>query len=141
VAKVPEVLQQHVNNAYPNHPCLVATVLPDGFAQVTPRGSVVAIDAQTMGFWNRGGGSTAGNIADGAKVTIFYRNPTIREVLPAGGTARFYGTAEIHKAGPLREKVWEMMVEPEREKDPDKKGFAVIVRLEKAQHLNGKPIE
>ena len=140
MAKLPQVLHQHINTAYPNYPCVVATVLPDGYAQVTPRGSVVVLDDQTMGFWNRGGGTTAANVADGSKVTIFFRNPNIREILPSGGTARFYGTAEVHKSGPLLEKVWETMVQPERDRDPEKKGHAVIVRIEKAEHLNGKPL-
>jgi uncharacterized protein len=140
VAKVPHVLHQHINTAYPNTPCVVASMMPDGYPQVTPRGSVVVIDDETLGFWNRGGGTTATNVSDGAKVTVFYRNPAVREFLPNGGTARFYGTAELHKTGPLREKVWETMVQPERDRDPEKKGFAVIVRLERAEHLNGKPL-
>ena len=141
MAKVPQVLHQHINTAFPATPCVVATVLPNGYAQVTPRGSVVVLDDQTMGFWNRGGGTTAENVKDGSKITIYYRNPNIRDLLPSGAAARFYGTAEVHKSGPLREKVWETMVQPERDRDPEKKGSAVIVRLEKAEHLSGKPLE
>jgi len=140
MSKIPTALHTHVNNAYPATPCLVSTVLPSGYAQVTPRGSVVVLDENTMGFWNRGGGTTAGNLEDGAKVTIYYRNPAIRELLPSGGVARFYGTAEVHKSGPMLEKVWTTMVEPEREKDPEKKGHAVIVHVERAEHMNGKPL-
>lgn len=138
--KVPQPLHQHINTAYPNNVCLVATVQPNGFAQVTPRGSVVVLDETTMGFWNRGGGTTASNLTNGSKITIFFRNPGIREHLPSGGIARFYGTAEIHKSGPMLEKVWTTMVEPEREKDPERKGHAVIVKLERAEHMNGKPL-
>jgi hypothetical protein len=138
--KVPQQLHQHINTAHPTNTCLVATVQPDGFAQVTPRGSVVVIDETTMGFWNRGGGTTASNLTDGGKVTIFYRNGQIRDILPSGGIARFYGTAQLHKDGPLRERVWTTMVEKEREGDPEKKGYAVIVKLERATHMNGKPL-
>jgi hypothetical protein len=141
MARVPAALHQHINTAYPNNPCLVGSVQPDGYAQVTPRGSVVVLDEQTMGYWNRGGGTTATNVADGSKITIFFRNPNIREILPAGGTARFYGTAEVHKSGPMYEKVWTTMVQPERDRDPDKKGHAVLVHLERAENLTGKPLE
>jgi hypothetical protein len=140
MSKIPPALHNHVNNAYPANVCLVSTVQPNGYAQVTPRGSVVVLDENTMGFWNRGGGTTAGNLQDGAKVTVFYRNSAIRDLLPSGGIARFYGTAEIHRSGEMLEKVWTTMVEPEREKDPDRKGHAVIIRVERAEHMNGKPL-
>jgi hypothetical protein len=37
VAKIPKALHEHINTAFPAHVCLVGTVLPDGFAQVSPR--------------------------------------------------------------------------------------------------------
>ena len=36
---IPKALQEHINTAYPAHVCLIGTVLPNGYAQVTPRGS------------------------------------------------------------------------------------------------------
>ena len=39
MATIPKVLQEHINTAFPANVCLVATVLPSGFAQVSPRGS------------------------------------------------------------------------------------------------------
>ena len=39
MAKIPKALHEHINTAFPAHVCLVGTVLPSGFAQVSPRGS------------------------------------------------------------------------------------------------------
>ena len=36
---IPKVLHEHINTAYPAHVCLVGTALPNGYAQITPRGS------------------------------------------------------------------------------------------------------
>ena len=46
MARIPKVLQPHINSAFPAHVCLVGTVLPNGFAQITPRGSTMAFDTR-----------------------------------------------------------------------------------------------
>ena len=92
-----------------------------------------------MGAWQ---GSTTGNLADGTKVTIYFRKPPLREqgLLPRGGIARFYGTATIHKSGPVYEEIWKRLIEPEKKSDPDKKGFGVLIKVERAEDLGGAPL-
>src|ERR671934_2783339 len=126
MAKIPKVLHEHINTAFPANVCLVATVLPNGFAQVSPRGSTMVYDDDNLALWERGKGSTNANLQDGAKVTVFFRKPPLREagLLPKGGLARFYGTAKLYKSGAVYEEVWERLVQPEKERDPQKKGFA-----------------
>ncbi len=103
----------------------MATVLPSGFAQVSPRGSTMA------------------TLANGTKLTVFFRKPQLREsgVLPKGGIARFCGTAEIHRSGPVYEEIWRRLVQPEEDRDPDKRGYAVLIRVERAEDLEGKPLD
>ena len=76
------------------------------------------------------------------KLTVFLRKPQLREagILPKGGVARFYGTAKIHRSGPVYEEVWTRLVQPEKERDPDKKGFAVLIEVERAEDLDGQPL-
>jgi len=121
VATIPKALHEHINTAFPAHVCLVATVLPNGFAQVTPRGSTMVLDDQHLALWERGKGSTNANLANGIKVTVFLRKPALREsgLLPKGGIARFYGTAEIFKSGPVYEEIWARLVQPEKDRDPE----------------------
>jgi predicted pyridoxine 5'-phosphate oxidase superfamily flavin-nucleotide-binding protein len=142
VATIPKALHEHINTAFPAHVCLVATVLPNGFAQVTPRGSTMVLDDQHLALWERGKGSTNANLANGTKVTVFLRKPALREsgLLPKGGIARFYGTAEIHKSGPVYEEIWTRLVQPEKDRDPEKKGFGVRIKVERAEDLDGQPL-
>src|SRR6266849_8243704 len=143
MAKIPSVLHEHINTAFPINVCLVATVLPNGFAQVSPRGSTMVFDDEHLALWERGKGSTNANLKDGTKVTVFLRKPPLREsgLLPKGGIARFYGTATIHRSGPANETVWERLVQPEKDRDPEKKGYAVLIKVERAEDLDGKPLE
>src|SRR6516162_5263132 len=117
LAKIPQVLHEHINTAYPTNVCLIGTVLPGGFAQITPRGSTMVFDDEHIALWERGRGSTTENLSDGSKITIFFRKSSLRGegILPLGGIARFYGIAEIHKSGPVYEEVWKRLIQPEKD--------------------------
>jgi uncharacterized protein len=142
VAIIPKILHEHINTAFPANVCLVGTVLPNGFAQVSPRGSTMVYDDEHLALWERGKGSTNATLKDGTKVTVFLRKPQLREagLLPKGGIARFYGTAAIHKSGAVYEEIWRRLVQPEKERDPDKKGFGVLIKVERAEDLDGQPL-
>ena len=142
MAKIPQVLHEHINTAFPANVCLVGTVQPNGFAQISPRGSTMVYDDEHLALWERGKGSTNAMLKDGAKVTVYLRKPQLREagVLPKGGIARFYGTAQVVKSGAAYEEVWKRLVQPEKERDPDKKGFAVLIKVERAEDLDGQPL-
>jgi len=139
---IPKKLQEPINTAFPANVCLIASVLPTGFAQVTARGSTQVYDDDHISLWERGKGSTTDAMADGAKVTVFFRNGALREtLLPKGGIARLYGTAKIHKSGAVYEKVWERLIKPEKDRDPDKKGWAVLIKIDRAEDLSGDPLK
>ena len=142
MAKIPQVLHEHINTAFPANVCLVGTVQPNGFAQISPRGSTMVYDDEHLALWERGKGSTNAMLKDGAKVTVYLRKPQLREagVLPKGGIARFYGTAQVVKSGAAYEEVWKRLVQPEKERDPDKKGFAVLIKVDRAEDLDGQPL-
>src|SRR5262247_3337628 len=44
MATIPQALHEHINTAYPQFVCLVGAVLPNGYAQITPRGSTMVFD-------------------------------------------------------------------------------------------------
>ena len=142
VPTIPKVLQPHIDTAFPANVCLVGSVLPSGFAQVTPRGSTMVYDDTHIGLWERGKGSTNENLADGTKLTVYFRKPQLREegVLPKGGIARFYGRAKIYRTGPVYEEVWRRLVQPEKDRDPDKQGHAVLIEIDRAEELDGTPL-
>ncbi len=142
MATIPKALQSHINTAFPDHVCLIGSVLPNGYAQITPRGSTMVFDDDHIALWERGKGSTTENLHDGSKVTVYFRKPQLRAdgILPKGGIARFYGTATILKSGPIYEAVWQRLVQPEKDRDPEKKGFAVLIKVERAEDLEGLPL-
>jgi Pyridoxamine 5'-phosphate oxidase len=142
MAVIPKTLHSHIDTAFPNDVCLIGTALPNGFAQVTPRGSTQVFDDGHFSLWERGKGSTTENLADGTKVTIYFRKPQLRAdgILPKGGIARFYGTARLFKSGPIYEQVWTRLIQPEKDRDPEKKGFAVLIEVERAEELDGTPL-
>ena len=141
MAAIPKVLHEHINTAFPAHVCLVATVLPNGFAQVSPRGSTMVFDDEHLAIWERGRGTTNQNLTDGTKITVFFRKPELRQtILPTGGIARFYGTAELHTSGPIYEEIWNRVIQAEKDRDPEKKGFGVLIKVERAEDLSGAPL-
>ncbi len=142
LAKIPQPLHEHIDTAYPANVCLIGTVLPNGFAQITPRGSVMVYDDEHIALWERGRGTTAGSLVDGTPVTLFMRKTALRDagVLPKGGILRLYGRAKVHKSGPVYDEVWKRLIEPEKKNDPDKKGYAVLVAVERAEDLAGQPL-
>jgi hypothetical protein len=120
----------------------VGSVLPDGYAQISPRGSVQVYDDDHISLWERGRGSTTGNTENGSQLTIYYSNYDLMSqgVLPIAGIARLYGKAEIHKSGPVYDEVWKRLIQPEKDRDPDKNGWAVLIKIEKTEDLLGQPI-
>ena len=62
-------------------------------------------------------------------------------MLPKGGIARLYGTAKVHKSGPIYDKIWERLIKPEKDRDPDKKGWAVLIKIERAEDLSGDALK
>ncbi len=137
---IPKSLHEHINTAYPAHVCLIGTTLPDGYAQITLRGSTMVFDDEHFALWERGRGSTNANLADGTKVTVFFRKPPLREsgLLPRGGIARFYGTAKIYKSGPIYEEIWKRLIEPEKKGDPEKPYGTPLSSLDSTLTASGR---
>lgn len=138
---IPKKVWPLIDGAFPQHTCLIGTVLGNGFAQITPRGSTQVYDDQHISLWERGRGTTTAAIGDGTNVTVFYFNLGVRDVLPIGGIVRLYGTATVHKSGPVYDKVWERLIEPEKNYDPEKKGWAVLIKIDRAEDLLGQPLQ
>jgi hypothetical protein len=132
---IPKKVHELIATAFPMNVCLIGSVLPNGFAQITPRGSTLGYDDDHIMLWERGTGSTTAHIKDGTKLTVYYQNFGKRDVLPMGGICRLYGTAKVYRSGPIYDKVWEKLIPPEKERDPEKKGYAVLIKIERTEDL------
>jgi hypothetical protein len=138
---IPKKVWPLINSAFPDHTCLIGTVLRNGFAQITPRGSTAVYDEEHISIWERGRGSTTALMNEGTNVTVFYFNLGAKAVLPIGGIVRLYGTASLHKSGPVYDEVWRRLIEPEKKADPERKGWAVLVRIDRVEDLLGQPLK
>jgi predicted pyridoxine 5'-phosphate oxidase superfamily flavin-nucleotide-binding protein len=113
-------------------PCLVATISKDGVPNVGYKGSVMVFDDESLAYWERTLQGTAENVEANPHVMILFRNPTTR------ASWRFVGKATVHKEGPLREQVMARTVPAELERDPERKGYGVIVKVDKVLPLGGQ---
>ena len=65
---IPKRLQPHIDAAFPAHYMTMASVLADGYAQISPRGSVQVFDDDHLSTWERGAGKAGPNLHDGSQV-------------------------------------------------------------------------
>jgi predicted pyridoxine 5'-phosphate oxidase superfamily flavin-nucleotide-binding protein len=121
-------------------PCLVGTASKDGRPNISVKGSVLVLDEKNLAYWERSHRNALQNLGDNPHVVVWYRNAAKADQLPRGAAVRFHGTATIHTSGPLRDKVWDRTVPIERERDPEKKGVAVVIAVDKAEDLTSTPL-
>jgi hypothetical protein len=115
---------------------LVASALPSGYAQVTPRGSLMAYDEGHLALWERGRGSTNAELKDGTRLTVFLRRSALRQAgISSSGVVRFYGVASLHKSGAIYDEIWRRLIDAEKQQDPEKKGFGVLIAIERVEDL------
>ncbi len=138
MATIPTRLHGLINAALADGaPCLVGTAARDGWPQISPKGSVLVLDDQTLAYWERVRRTAQTNIAANPKVVVWYRNPAKADQLPRGAAVRFYGTASAHESGSVADLVWEKCVPAERDRDPERKGLAVVIKVERVEDLAG----
>jgi len=120
--------------------CLVGTATKDGYPQISPKGSVVVFNDDTLCYWERSNRSAAKRVLENPHVCIYYRNAAKAGKEFRGGAIRFYGEATVLSDGADREKVWELIPDAERKPDPEKKGYAVLVKLISVEELSGNVV-
>lgn len=113
-------------------PCLVATVSKDGTPNIGYKGSTMVFDDESLAYWERTLQGTASNVAQNSNVMVLFRDPATRAAW------RFVGKATIHKEGALREQVMARTVKAELDRDPERKGYAVIVKVDKVLPITGQ---
>ena len=115
--------------------CLLGTADKDGRPQISMKGSVMVFDRQNLAYWERAKRSALENVSDNPHVVIFYRNSPLRI------TWRFHGTATVYEAGAIWNNVMHRTVQAELDRDPDRLGAAVLVRVEKITDLAGNILQ
>jgi len=113
-----------VDNALANQsPAVIATsnaADPD----VALKGSFMVWDRDHLAYWERGLNETLAAIRGNPKVAVLVR--------PKGSPPlRFYGEARLVEDPAQREAIYQRVVPEERSRDAEKKGYAVLIRVDR----------
>jgi len=121
-------------------PCLLATQGPDG-PNISPKGSMVVFDDEHLAYWERSKKQALANLGHDKRVCVIYANFTAqREGNLESGFLRFYGTAEMHESGPMREAIFELLLPREQTHAGADTGIGVLVKIDRAADVRGKPL-
>jgi hypothetical protein len=106
-------------------PCVLATAAPDGMPDIGFKGSMMVFDAEHLAYWERTRGQHLANVERNPRVAVLYHHQTER----LGW--RFFGEASVIREGELWRRIMERVVETELKLDPERLGYAVLIRVDR----------
>ncbi len=115
--------------------CILATVSGSGEPNIGYKGSMMVFDNESLAYWERTRRQHRKNLSENQHVVVLFRDPATRI------NWRFHGVATVHESGAVRDQVMAKVVKDELDKDPDRKGLAVIVRVERVTNLAGETLQ
>jgi general stress protein 26 len=130
--KIPELIDNALANGCP---CVLATVSKDGEPDIGYKGSMMVFDNESLAYWERTRRQHLKNVLENPKVVVLFRDPKTRL------NFRFHGVATVHQDGPIREQVMARTVKDELDKDPERKGAVVVIRVDKVTNLAGQVLQ
>ena len=107
--------------------CVVATSGAGGIPDIALKGSVIVYDNEHLAFWERVRGRQYEQLREGPGIAVLYFNRQRRMLV------RFFGEAELHEAGLIRDDVLERAPKAETDRDPERKGLAVLIRVDRVE--------
>jgi predicted pyridoxine 5'-phosphate oxidase superfamily flavin-nucleotide-binding protein len=105
-------------------PCVLATADGEGRPDLGFKGSMLVLDPEHLAYWERTRGQHLTNVRANPHVAVFYFNRARKLSL------RFFGDAEIFERGPEWDRIMARVVSPELERDPERLGLAVRIRVD-----------
>jgi hypothetical protein len=121
-------------------PCLLATQGSDG-PNISPKGSMLVYDDEHLAYWERSKRQALANLGSERRVAVIYANfKAQRDGVLESGFLRFYGSAELHAEGAMREAIFARLNKREQEHDGADKGIGVLIKIERAADVRGKAL-
>jgi hypothetical protein len=122
------------------YPCLLATAGPNG-PNISPKGSMLVFDDEHLAYWERSKKQALENLGHDKRVAVIYANfKAQRDGVLDSGFLRFFGTAELHEEGPMREAIFAKLSPREQTHDGADKGIGVLIEIARAADVRGKPL-
>ena len=113
-----------VDKAYYNQAVGVIATSNGGEADVALKGSFMVWDQDHLAYWERGLNETLAAIRANPRVAVLIR--------PKGAPPmRFYGAARVVEDAAEREAIYQRVIPEEQARDPDKKGFGVLIHVDR----------
>ena len=130
---ISDQMKELIDNALANgSPCILATVSADGEPDIGYKGSMMVLDNESLAYWERTKRVHMKNVKENPRVIVLFRDAKTKAAW------RFHGTATVHESGPIRDQVMARTVKDELDKDPERKGAAVVIRLDKITNMGGQ---
>lgn len=115
-----------INHAWEDKkPCIVVSADRDGYPDIAFKGSMMVFDRDHLAWWERTRGEQIEQVKENPHVVMMYRDEAL--------ILRFYGDATVHIDGPMRGEIMERVIPQELAKDPERKGFGVLVRIDRVR--------
>lgn len=136
-----ETIKRLINNAWDDgYPCLLATAGANG-PNISPKGSMLVFDDNHLAYWERSKRSALENLSHDTRVCVMYANfKAQHDKVLDSGFLRFYGVAELHESGPVREAIFARLTPREQTHTGADTGIGVLIRITRATDVRGKPI-
>lgn len=136
-----ETIRKLVDNGWDDgYPCLLATEGENG-PNISPKGSMMIFDDEHLAYWERSKKQAMANLSNDKRVCVMYANfAAQRAGLLESGFLRFYGVAEFHESGPMRDAIFARLSEREQTHVGADTGIGVLIRITRAEDVRGKPI-
>ena len=129
-------MRELVDNALANRcPCVLATVSGSGEPDVGYKGSMMVFDNESLAYWERTRRQHLRNLSENQHVVVLFRDPATRV------NWRFHGVATVHESGAVRDQVMARVVKDELDKDPERKGLAIVIRVDRVGNLAGEVLQ
>jgi hypothetical protein len=130
---ISDQMKELVDNALANgSPCILATVSAEGEPDIGYKGSMMVFDNESLAYWERTKRVHMKNVKENPRVVVLFRDAKTKAAW------RFHGTAALHESGSIRDQVMARTVKDELDKDPERKGAAVVIRLDKITNMGGQ---
>lgn len=138
---ISDKLKRLINGAWDDgYPCLLATTGPNG-PNISPKGSMLVFDDNHLAYWERSKKVALENLGHDRRVVVMYANfKAQRDGVLDSGFIRFFGTAELHESGPIKDQIFSKLTPREQTHVGADTGIGVLVRIERAADLRGKPV-
>ena len=138
---IPTKIKDLINRAWEDgYPCMLGSTGNDG-PNISPKGSLVVYDDNHLAYWERSKRKALENLENDKRVVVMYANfKAQRDGVLDSGFLRFYGKAELHESGPIHAAIFKLLLPREQTHVGADTGIGVLVKIERAADVRGKPL-